>query len=466
MTGSDQLRAILTPSDRLTVRDGRLAVACHDAAGLLRQHGSPLYVAIEDTIRVNYRRIRDAFAACWQAPVVVMFAVKANNTLAIRAVLSQEGAGGDCFGLGEVHACLTGGTDPERMVMNGSNKTPDEITAAIGHDIRINIDSEAEIEMIEALALTGRPVRVNLRLKPLPPGIDAFGAAFFKSTGGMLDAVRRTKWGFSCAEASRLVRRILASSRLNLEGYSCHVGRFSNEPGAFAIVAEEFGRDIVRLFDETGFWPAMLDLGGGWPRQREPESREPAMNPHAIEAYAASACAALQAGLAPAGQKLPSLWLEPGRYLVGNAVVLLAEIGAIKRDLGHVWMHVDASTNNLMRVETSGAWHHILPATRMDAPMTQLVDVVGGTCIPSVLGAQREMPELARGDAVAVLDAGMYAEVLANEFNSVGRPATVMVSASGVHVVRRRGTVADVFASHQVPVHLRPRVDAGEASTA
>ena len=407
---------------------------------------------------VNYRRIRDAFTQHWPAPVTVMFAVKANNTLAIRAVLSQEGAGGDCFGLGELHACLAGGTDTSRMVMNGSNKDTAEIKAAIRHGVRINIDSVDEIAAIEALARDA-PVRVNLRLKPLPPDIDAFSAAFFKSAGGMLDAVRRTKWGFSRDAAAALIRQILQAPRLTLCGYSCHLGRFSSDPAAFGVVAAELARDVVRLFEQTGFWPAMLDIGGGWPRQREPESRAAGMNPHAIEAYADAASSALLEHLAPARQPIPELWLEPGRYLVGNAVLLLARVGTTKRDLGHVWMHVDASTNNLMRTETSGAWHQVLPATRMEEPLAETVDVVGGTCIPSILAAQRPMPPLASGEAVAILDTGMYAEVLANQFNSLGRPATVLVSASGTHLVRRRETVTDVFAHHLLPEYLQTRME-------
>lgn len=455
MTGRALMESIRTPSDRLSVTDGRLSIGGHDAGALLERFGSPLYVAVEETIRINYRRLRDCFAAHWPAPVVVMYAVKANNTLAIRAVLSQEGAGGDCFGLGELHACLAGGTDPARMVMNGSNKAPGEIAAAIDHGLLINIDAEDEIAMIQSLAPPGARVRVNLRLKPLPPALDAFDAAFFKGQGGMLAAVRRTKWGFTCAHAATLVRRILASPSLELCGYSCHIGRFSNEPGAFATVAGGFGQDVVRLFGATGYWPAMLDIGGGWPRQREPESRGPALNPHPIEDYAAAAAAALRDALAPAGQALPALWLEPGRYLVGNGVVLLATAGAVKRDAGHVWLHVDTSTNALMRVETSAAWHHILPATRMDAPMDDVADIVGSTCIPSVLGAARPMPALQAGDAVAVLDAGMYADVIANQFNAVGRPATVLVSSTSVELVKRRETVADVFALHVLPPRLQ-----------
>jgi diaminopimelate decarboxylase len=200
----------------------------------------------------------------------------------------------------------------------------------------------------------------------------------------------------------------------------------------------------------------MLDIGGGWPRRREPESRAPEMNPHTIETYADRACAALLHGLAAARRPVPALWLEPGRYLVGNGVVLLATVGAVKSDLGHVWMHVDASTDSIMRAETSAAWYHILPASRMDAPFALTADIVGSTCVPSILGAGRDMPALGPGDAIAVLDAGMYAEVLAGQFNSVGRPAAVMISGNTVHLVRRRETVADVFARDAIPDHLRP----------
>ncbi len=459
MTGADTLRAVATPSDRLSVQDGRLRIAGHDAAALLDAFGSPLYVAVEDTIRENYRRIRDAFAAAWPTPVTVMYAVKSNNTLAIRRLLSQEGAGGDCFGLGELRACLGTGTDPARMVMNGSNKTPAELAAAIAHDIVINIDAVEEIGQIEALARArpdGSPkVRVNLRLKPLPAGIEAFSGEFFKTADTMLEAVRRTKWGHSASSAVALVKRIVASPGLELRGYSSHIGRFSPEPGAFALVADALGRDVVALFEATGYWPAMLDIGGGWPRQREPESRSAAMNPHPIETYATLTADALRRALALPGRCLPDLWLEPGRYLVGNGVILLATAGHIKRDLDHVWTHVDASTNNLMRVDTSRAWHHILPATRMCEPMGTVMDIVGGTCIPSVLGADRPMPDLAAGDAVAILDAGMYAEAISNQFNSLGRPATVLVSEGSAEIIKRREAIEDVFAHHVVPPRLQ-----------
>ena len=91
----------------------------------------------------------------------------------------------------------------------------------------------------------------------------------------------------------------------------------------------------------------------------------------------------------------------------------------------------------------------------MHAPIEETVEIVGGTCIPSVLGSQRQMPILAAGDVVAVLDADMYAEAISNQFNALGRPATVLISDAGVNVIKRRETIADVFAQHVVPAHLQ-----------
>lgn len=455
-TGRAQLAELLLPSDRLSVSaDGVLRIDGHEVSTLLERYGSPLNVVVESTLRENYRRIRDAFVTRWPAPVNVMYAIKTNNTLAIRAVLSQEGAGGDCFGLGELHATVVGGADLARVVMNGSNKAASEIAEAIRLGVTINIDGEAEIALVQAAArAAGRKARVNLRLKLMPEGLDEFSAAFFKTKDAVREAVRRSKWGYSIEAAGALLRMITAQPDLHFAGYSCHVGRFAADPRAYAVVARAIGEAVLRLHAETALWPAMLDIGGGWARQREPESRAPDLNPFTIEAHAEATTVALRTALAPAGQPVPELWLEPGRYIVGNAIVLLARVGAIKRDVGMTWVHVDASTNDLMRIETSQAWYHLLPASRMDAAYEGAVDVVGGTCIPSLIGAQRAMPALQSGDCVAILDAGMYAEAISNQFNAIPRPASVLVSGNHVDLVKRRETIADLFATHVVPERL------------
>jgi diaminopimelate decarboxylase len=446
-----------TPGDRFDVSpQGMLRIDGHEAASLLERFGSPLVVVSETSLRENYRRIRGAFADRWGGPVNVMYAIKTNPTLAIRAVLSQEGAGGDCFGLGELHATRAGGTDLSRVVMNGSNKTRAEIAEAVRLGIVVNIDGADEIAVAQDEARTaGTTARVALRLKLMPEGLDAFSAAFFKTRDAIREAVRRSKWGYTAEAAVSLLHDIAAQPDLRFVGYSCHVGRFAADPRAYGVVAQAIGEAVVALHARTGLWPGILDIGGGWARQREPESRAPELNAFTITDHAEATIAALRAALAPTGLPTPELWLEPGRYIVGNAVTLLARVGAIKHDAGMSWVHLDASTNDLMRIETSQAWYHVMPASRMDAPLVGPVELVGGTCIPSLIGTQRAMPALERGDCVAILDAGMYAEAISNQFNSIPRPASVLVAPGRAELIKRRETIDDLFATHLVPERLR-----------
>jgi len=418
-----------------------------EAAALLARFGSPLNVVVEHTVRANYRRLRAAFAAAWPAPMRVLYSIKANTTLAIRAVLAEEGAGGDCFGLGELHATLVAGTDPATVAMNGSNKTRDEIEAAITAGVTINIGFIADA------CRDGRTARVNLRLKLLPAGLNEHVTQLHPTEGGYVGLVRRVKWGHVVASAVNLVERLRATPGIELAGYTCHVGHLSARPEAFAAVAAALGQAVRELRDATGFTPTTLDLGGGWAPERDPAFRRPGLSDAPIEAVANATATALRDSL-PRDMALPELWVEPGRLHRLNAVVLLAQAGEVKRDLEFCWMHVDASTNNLARIETGQFHYPILPASRMQDPCDTTVEVVGGTCFRSVIGAGRALPAPKRGDIVAILDAGAYAEVFATQFNSVPRPATVLLSAGHAELVRERETLADVFCLQRIPDRL------------
>jgi len=454
-TGAELLERIRMASDRLAVdAQGALTIDGQGARGLVREFGSPLHVVVEATLRENYRRIRRAFTEAWAAPVNVMYAIKCNNNLAIRAVMTSEGAGGDCFGLGELYATLAGGADPRLLVMNGSNKTADEVAAAVALGVTINVDSVDEIDFLrEAVRRTGKRATVNLRLKIMPDDLEAQLLPAYRTTEGAAEGIRRTKWGYTTEAAASLVDALRGTEGVTLEGYSAHVGHLSTEPEAFASICRGLGQAVRILEQRTGFKPTSLDIGGGWAQTREPSAREFAINERTIEDYAAAATGALKHALGH-DTDLPALSLEPGRYITSNAQLLLSSVGAIKRDAGLVWFHVDASTNDLPRIESGRHWYQIVPATRMTSPLEESVEIVGPTCFKSVLGTGRRLPTLARGDLVAILDTGMYAEVFGNQFNGTPRPATVMVGDGGVELIKRRETIEDVFGTHRVPARL------------
>jgi diaminopimelate decarboxylase len=453
-TGAAFLEAARIDSDELSVAsDGMLRIGLHRADALVARFGSPLNVVVDATLRANYRRIRAAFATAWPGESRILYSIKANSTLAVRAILSQEGAGGDCFGLGELRATMQCGTDPACVAMNGSDKSAEEIEAAVAAGVVINVDGVDELGFIAEACRGGRRARVNVRLKVLPPELGRWVDPLHPVPDGFVDGVRRAKWGHTVAASVPLLRALQAMPCVDLLGLTCHIGHLSRHAEAFASVAAAFAEAAAALHAATSFVPAVLDLGGGWAPERDPSFRSAGRLGVPIETVACVVTAALRAALPPQ-LGCSALWLEPGRFLVANAVVLLARVGAIKRDAGHCWMHVDASTNNLPRIE-SGHFHYtILPASRMHDEADTVLDVVGGTCFRSVLGAQRAMPSPSRGDLFAILDAGMYAEVFATQFNSVPRPATVLLSPHGAEVVRVRETLDDVFRHQRLPAWL------------
>lgn len=457
-TGAETLERLRIFSDLLDVDPaGMLILDGVPAQDLLERYGSPLVVTMERTVVDNYRRIRTAFEDAWAGPVGVLYSFKSNNTLAIRHLLSRIGAGGDCFGEGELEATLRSGADPRHVVLNGSDKSQAVIERAVAAGATVNVDGVDEIDFIaEACRATGRRCRASLRLKVLPEALSPYMSGSGLRHGAGIESVRHAKWGFTPEAARPLLERLLAAPHVDFMGFSCHIGHLSNRPEAFAAIAESFGEAVRALSEPLGYRPRVLDLGGGWAREREPEQRGPEMEAVTIEQQAAAACAVLRQALGPLAEPLPELWVEPGRYIVGNGQVLLATVGAVKADAGYRWAHVDASTNNLQRIETGSFHYHLLPASRMRSPCDTVQEVVGGTCFRSVLGAGRRLPSLNRGDIVAILDAGMYAEVFANQFNSMPRPASVMIGPGPtVDLIRERETVEDVFAHHRLPERFR-----------
>lgn len=456
-TPEQQLRAVLTQSDALFVDpEGWLRIEDVPASRLLEEFGSPLFVYSEATLRSNYRRIRQAFADCWpDAPVNIMYAIKANTLLALRAILHQEGAGGDCFSEGELYATFNAGADPATIALNGGFKSPGSLRFAVEHGITVNIDAASEIGQLQQICKSlGQPVKVNIRMKPLNEAFNSIRTDYFGGTR-LADYLRRVKWGFSVEAATGLVEQIRRAPGLQLAGLSFHVGRASRDVELQRQYGFAVGRIVKELHRATGFAPEILDIGGGWARERDPESRTLMLNPVSIEALAGAACSEILSQLGEAGLPVPALWVEPGRYIVGNAAVLLTTIGTIKHDLDITWVNIDAGSNDLPRIDTSGSAYHVLAASGMRRPADQVVDVVGPICSDSLVGRDILMPDLKPGDPLAILDAGMYSESAATRFNSIPRPAAVLVNGSGVDLIRERERIEDLFRHHRVPRRLQ-----------
>jgi diaminopimelate decarboxylase len=255
-----------------------------------------------------------------------------------------------------------------------------------------------------------------------------------------------------------LVPRALDSAWLHLRGLHLHVGRLRPTPEAFELASRLIGTCIAELHDRFGWQPELLDFGGGYPHERDPESGAPSGS-HAVgtpEEYAEAITSTLRATLAERSLREPRLLLEPGRRLVSNATVLLTRVGVVKRlpTGSTTWVNVDASTNHCPRVPLQGYRYEIVHATRGNDAGGDEASVVGPTCTVDLIGENRSLPLVEPGDLLAVLDVGGYAEVLSSQFNLLPRPATVLVDGDTADVIRRRETLDDLLATQLVPARL------------
>jgi diaminopimelate decarboxylase len=439
----------------LAIRGGRLTLGGADLGEIANRFGTPCYVTSEGQIRANYRRLRDAFTRLYPA-TRLLYANKANNNLAIRRILTQEGAGGDCFGLGELILCLQSGVPPDSLVLNGSNKGVDELTAAVERGVRINIDHPVELRLLEQVAARlSRSTDVNLRILPfsyVDPG----------SLGGSLAEIARDtshdKWGMDRETAREALTTALRSPWVKPRGLHMHVSRIRPNAEPLMLACRLLTQAMGELRDATGWTPDTLDLGGGYAHVRDPESGVPPGSHEVASAedYAAAMIGTLRDGFRRYGLPEPELWLEPGRSLVSNATLLLTRVGVVKRlPTGSVtWVNVDASTNHCLRASLQGYHYAVLPVERPDAPPEMTATVTGPTCTLDVVAGDRAIPRMQEGDLLAVLDVGGYAEVMATQFNLVPRPASVLIHEGGADLIRRRETYADLTACQILPARL------------
>lgn len=435
--------------------DGLLWIEGRAAPELAEEYGTPLYVTSEAQIRANVRRLRQAFEARWPR-VTLLYATKANANLAIRRLLVEEEVGGDCFGLGELTLSLRAGVPSELLVLNGSNKQPAELGAAIEAGVTINVDDPGELEVVAGLAeQLGRPAGVCLRVLPFTY---ADPATLEPELAEIAADTSHDKWGMDRQTILAIVPTALQSPWLRLRGLHLHVSRLRATPEAFELAARLIATCIAELHDRFGWQPELLDFGGGYPHERDPESGAPSGS-HSVgtpEDYAEAITSTLRAALADRSLGEPHLLLEPGRGLVSNATVLLTRVGVVKRlpTGSTTWVNVDASTNHCPRVPLQGYYYEIVHATKgCDAGGAE-VSVVGPTCVLDMLGERRPLPSLGQGDLLAVLDVGGYAEVLSTQFNLLPRPATVLVDGDACEVIRRRETIDELLATLAVPARL------------
>ena len=408
---------------------GRLCSGGMPLGDIAAGHGSPLYVYSGDGIRDDYRR----FAAA-VAPVdgSVHFALKANSTLGVIALLAKNGAGADIVSGGEMARALAAGIPAEKIVFSGVGKSAEEIGAALDAGIgQINAESPQEVEAISQIA-AARGIRAPVALRV---NVDVAPKTHAKISTGQ----RSTKFGVSTSqnEAADLYRKMAADAHIRPAGLAVHIGSQIMELDPFERAYSallSFGTALR----EEGLEVPVLDLGGGIGVDYQHGT------PTDFTAYGEL----VSRLFADSGFRLG---FEPGRSIVANNGVLLTRVIYVKDGDNKRFVIVDAAMNDLLRPTLYEAHHDIRPVGPEGA-VEGPADIVGPVCeTGDYLGLNRMMPALVHGDCLAVMSAGAYGAVMASSYNSRPPAGEVMVLDGEVHILRRRRDIAELLAEEAVP---------------
>jgi diaminopimelate decarboxylase len=405
------------------VREGELLCDGVSLSAIARGAGTPVHVYSAGLLSDRYRRLEAAFAGY---PHRLHYAIKANATLAVVRHLRALGARADANSLGEIEVARRAGFSPADVVFTGVGKTVEEIRSAVAADLEaINVESPGELDRIAAAARgRPRPARVAIRVNP---DVDA------ETHPHITTGLPETKFGVSFDEARTMIRRAMAEPAVRVVGLHAHLGSQITK----AAPLRRMARAVTSLAGElraAGVPLEHLDLGGGLG-----VAYTPGQTVLSEEEYAE----ALLPLVKPTGL---TLVLEPGRWLVASAGVIVTTVVDLKRKAGGGWfVVVDAGMTDLLRPALYGAWHEIEPV-RPRSGETMLADVVGPVCeTTDTLGAERQLPALEIGDLLVIRDTGAYGAVMASNYNRRPIAAEVMVESGRWSLARRRQTLDDML---------------------
>ena len=386
--------------------------------------GTPTYVYSAAAVRDAYGRLETALAGL---PAHIHYAMKANSNLAVLRVLRACGAGVDVVSSGELHRALLAGFSGSQIVFAGVGKTRAELEHALHVGVQcVNVESEAELELLSHVAVArGAIAPVSLRINPGVANVTAAHAYIATGEAG-------SKFGIPLTRGLEAAARADALPGIELVGLDMHIGSQIADVEAFADAQRRLRGllDGVRAAGITTI--RSVDVGGGFPvayHDAEPTADLDGFARVLHETF---------------GDADVALIVEPGRFLVAEAGVLLTEVLYRKESVPKYFMVVDAGMNDLLRPSHYEAHHEIEPVFESAAPL-QVVDVVGPVCESGdFLALNRSMPDVGAGTLLAVRNAGAYGYVMSSTYNSRPRPAEVLVEGDRWAIVALRESQDDM----------------------
>ena len=419
--------------------NNELAIDGIPAKELIREYGTPLFVISKKQIKQNYNELYKAFSSRYSKSLIA-YSYKTNYLPAVCDILHQEGAGAEVVSGFELFLARKLGVPPSKIIFNGPGKTDREIEMLIDEDIAlVNVDSIDELNRINQIAEDkGEIVDVGIRVKPNI-------ADFFVWPKFGLDIDR---WAFEA------YKRASELANINVVGMHAHIGTQICSTSPYVESIRQMTKLMYDVNAKLGIEFEFIDIGGGFgvpgftPLYPVEEAIE---NPATIDQFAESISETLLSSISDYGLPELTLVMEPGRTIITDPVVLLTMVEGTKIvGKSTKTVMVDGGIN-LIHFAPS-YYHRILPVTDDGGGEREAVDICGPLCMQlDVLGVNRELPVLKRGDFLAVLDAGAYSISLSQQFIRP-RPPVVMVDGGEGRLVRRGETFEDIFRLDVLPL--------------
>ncbi len=401
---------------------------------LVETYGTPLYVYSKATLLHHLRQLQQAFAA---VEPLICYSVKTNGNLSLCRLMAEHGAGFDVTSGGELYRALKAGGKGDKIVFAGVGKTAAEQRWALDNDVFLfNVESEEELHALAEVArAAGKTAGVALRVNPdLPP----------KTHIKTDTSVKGVKFGLDIDTVLDVARGVIGDPHVRIIGLHMHLGSpiLSPEPYRAGVAK---GLILIQRLREQGHPIRVLNMGGGFGIHYRKQEAPPA------QAFAEVIVPAVQ-------QSGCRLVLEPGRFIVGNAGILVSRVLYTKESGGKHFLIQDAAMNDLIRPTLYDSFHRIWPAEpaegfpappadyEADIAGTLKQDVVGPVCESGdFLAKDRRLPPLRAGDLLATFSAGAYGMAMSSNYNSRPRAAEVLVDGAGHRLIRRRETYEDLI---------------------
>jgi diaminopimelate decarboxylase len=412
-------------------RDGHLYCENVDLTRVAREFGTPTYVYSAETILDHYARLDAALAPLDH---LICYAVKANSNRAILKLLVRAGAGFDIVSGGELFRVLEAGGDAAGCTFAGVGKSGDEIEYALEQGVySFNVESEAELDLIERIA-RAKKMRAPIALR-VNPDVDPHTHHYI-STGS-----QENKFGIALDQVSAIYEQAARLSNIEIVGVQMHIGSQITQDKPFARAIEKVAPLVGDL--KSKYAMKFLSIGGGmgiiYRRALESGSGK-WWHDHASEPSAFSVRNYADAIVPPLRDLGIRILVEPGRFLVGNAGVLLTRVRYLKETGRKKFAIVDAGMNDLIRPALYQSYHEIVPVEQIRSERKiGKIDIVGPVCESGDFFAlDREMAEVHEGDLLAIMSAGAYGFVMASNYNSRPLPAEALVRGDNFALIRKR----------------------------